>query len=166
MRKQKMEQKGILVRQGQKEEGAEPSFFRMTGRNEISEEVREGGKMTCTQFLLKLFSPTHTCKLVGGVWRWAPANRYVTHRLCAFDFICHFLHCKYQRHVSFFAYRLCNNCSPRLFPALSSSHFLSPPLLLYLFPPRHLKVFDDRCEVLDVMTMMTYGCTKMIFLYE
>lgn len=130
-----MEQKGILVRRGQKEEGAEPSFFRMTGRNEISEEVREGGKMTCTQFLLKLFSPTHTCKLVGGVWRWAPANRYVTHRLCAFDFICHFLHCKYQRHVSFLHIVFVITAVPASFlllasPTFSALHFFFISFLL------------------------------------
>lgn len=36
--------KGRLSEAGPEEEGAEPSFFRMTGRNEMKEEVREGGK--------------------------------------------------------------------------------------------------------------------------
>lgn len=157
--------KGRLSEVGPEEEEAEPSFFRINGRNEMKEEMREGGKNDLHTVSTQTLSPPHTLKLVGGAWRWAPANRYVTYRLCAFDFICHFLHCKYHRNVSFLHIVFVITAVPASFLLLAPPTFSPPPLLLYLFPPRHLKVFDDRCEVLDVMTM-TYGCTKMIFLYE
>lgn len=110
----------------------------------MKEEVREGGKNDLhTVSTQTLPSPPHTLKLVGGARRWAPANRYVTHRLCAFDFICHFLHCKYHRHVSFLHIVFVITAVPASFLLLAPP---TPPP----FPPFFISFLPDTLKSLTI----------------
>lgn len=80
--------------------------------------------------------PPHAQKSGRGLEMGSSQSVRHPQTLCAFDFIRHFLHCKYHRHSLIFAYRLCNNCSPRLLPPLSPS---PPPFFFISFLPDTLK---------------------------